>query len=361
MNNPIEHRFTKLLYSKGVSVNQETFGTIIPFTNLLNSVKRDLLLFDKIIFPQLFVYLDLEHYKKGRYEDYLKVQDIYAHFKYLESQRVIEDYSLSKSGVNNLWDKLKLELDKIQESDLKFEIQTSLSIGASMAGGIKDIYEYYKANPNTSDIENMRIMIAGLTNSADALFTHAISKIYRNNGFQILDSTILEKRISFNVIDSSNENKFDRDVNKEIVYSLIINNLPIPASTVPFNAIFDFRSEDENMRRMLKLRVWVNKILKEGNSANELSDEFESFLMDFTSAMKAAKIERREGGMKIFVTVVGFFNDLFIDRTKTLSTLLQLFGASLDVRKEERELLKTESAADGRDLAYIYFAKEKFK
>jgi hypothetical protein len=78
---------------------------------------------------------------------------------------------------------------------------------------------------------------------------------------------------------------------KNDVAEIVINRLPIPSNTVPWEAIIDYRNDPETQKSLRALRNWIRKVSSENASPVEISDELETLIDEYQSHMKLHKLK----------------------------------------------------------------------
>jgi hypothetical protein len=139
------------------------------------------------------------------------------------------------------------------------------------------------------------------------------------------------------------------------IIQIVLENLPIPDNSTSWEQISEFKSDEENRGKLSSLRNWMNKAVRENISKGEAEDEFNELLYLYTQSLKAHKLNTKRGVIKSLV--VGGAE--IIENAARLK-FSEIAKGFFSVQQQEVDLMKAELEAPGRELAYIYKAKEKF-
>lgn len=139
------------------------------------------------------------------------------------------------------------------------------------------------------------------------------------------------------------------------VLSMIMNFMPEPSAETPWDAIIEYRQDEDAKKQFIALKHWINSALKSSKSNKELEDELEYLINEYKDHMKLHHMKIEIGTME---TVV-------VASAELLENLVKFkFGkaakALFAVHKQKVELLEAERQAPGRQLAYIINTSEKF-
>lgn len=140
-----------------------------------------------------------------------------------------------------------------------------------------------------------------------------------------------------------------------IVLQVVLESLPIPSADTSWEAIVDFRNDEEAKSKLLALRSWMNKIAKEKLSRKELLEEIEYNINLYKQAMKYHKTLKGIGRIESLILSSAEIVDNLL-RLK-LSGVLKPF---LEIRTRETILLLEELSYPGRDLSYFVKVQDEF-
>jgi hypothetical protein len=136
----------------------------------------------------------------------------------------------------------------------------------------------------------------------------------------------------------------------------VIEKIPIPKENTPWEKIWDFKNDSDNIGKMSGMRTWINSVVKTSLTTSEIKDELEYKLYQYRTSLELHKIEYESGLLKSFI-VGGAEIVENIARLKFSDIAKGLFSA----QQKKIDLLKIELNAPGHELAYIYQTQEVFK
>lgn len=127
-----------------------------------------------------------------------------------------------------------------------------------------------------------------------------------------------------------------------------IANIPLPPENIPWEDLLAFRNEEENVKRMRKLRIWIQNQSHAGKNLNELQEELEDLLEDYKDYMK--KMHKRFNTTTVSV--------LLSATEQAVKELLQLnplsaVNAFFEIRAKKLDLEIGEMQAPGREVSYL--------
>lgn len=139
------------------------------------------------------------------------------------------------------------------------------------------------------------------------------------------------------------------------ILKVIIENIPVPDELTPWESIFEFKSNQDNIGKFAGLKSWINKITKSNLSVSEVKDELESLLYQYRKSLEIHNIKYKSGVLQSLVVGIGELieNAVWLKFSKLAKGL---FSA----QQEKADLLSIELSAPGKELAYIYEASKKF-
>jgi len=346
----------EILFSKSFEVIPEKSD--LGLYNSLYSFKRDLILFDKVVFPNLDKFcrhLILREGKKNPFEVQLVVKEL----QNLQEKGLIRDFRLDQN--HRLFDGL---LKSMSDED---EMLTGLLIGMAeehekgIVNLIRNKSSYIKKLKDEKEYDRV---YWGLISTLEKLETILVTKLISfYEGVDIVDSFPVKKMQITRVVNGEGkETKISptKDtINKHNAYCFVLNELPFPSDTTPWEAIVDYRSDADNRLRISRMRTWMQKTLKDGYSEKELKEEYEHLYLEFENSMKYHKIKNQKSGLKVFVTALPeLVEDVMKLRFGKIATGIynSIFTATL----EKIQLYEAEASSPGKEVGYNYFANEKF-
>ncbi len=142
---------------------------------------------------------------------------------------------------------------------------------------------------------------------------------------------------------------------KNDVVEIVINKLPLPSATTPWEAILDYRNDNETRKSLRALRNWMRNIASKDLPAREIEDELESLMDEFDNHMKLHKLKADTEVLQTLVKApLGLIENLL--RVKPTQIIEPLFA----FRKRRISLMEAEINAPGKEIAYIVKANETF-
>ncbi|RYY26084.1 MAG: hypothetical protein EOP62_11425 [Sphingomonadales bacterium] len=137
---------------------------------------------------------------------------------------------------------------------------------------------------------------------------------------------------------------------------LVLNNVPVPAETVPWEEIFAIKSDPEIIHRTRKLHLWSNEITKPGMTVKRLNEYIQDSLHDYESYMKANHIRLRSSILKtVVVGTAELWEDIVHLRFGKLAA--RLFSAE----EKRADFILAEARAPGRQLSLVSAVKDRLR
>jgi hypothetical protein len=166
----------------------------------------------------------------------------------------------------------------------------------------------------------------------------------------------LQERVSAFPILSSDLNLPSSIQNRKAsILKIIINALPVPSDDVPWEQVMEFRSTEQNRTTFLELRDWITNVAHGSLSAREIEEKLEHLLSQYRHYMTIHRLKYSSGILEtLVVTSAEIIEDLTQLRFSKLAQTM--FG----FRKRKVELLEAELTAPGKEIAFIWKARDKF-
>lgn len=141
---------------------------------------------------------------------------------------------------------------------------------------------------------------------------------------------------------------------ENLVVNVILNQFPEISSEVDFNKFLEFKADPSSMLKLRRLRDWATDIAKKSYTEKELFQKLEYLLQEYRQQMEIHKLRYTlTKSQSIIVSTLEFIEGLFIKFSRPTKALFELEINRLN-------LLDAEQKAIGKELAYIYKAKEAF-
>jgi len=156
-------------------------------------------------------------------------------------------------------------------------------------------------------------------------------------------------------LDHPPANAIDRRANQSDVYQIIIENMPIVDTRMPWAEVMAFRNDPTSKQQLRELRLWIHGVLDSKITYLELKERIEFLLEAYRQHLKGAGIKNGTSILKAFVVGSAEIAEAVIKlRLKTLAEMpFKIFEA-------RTELVEAERNAPGRELAYIVRATHEF-
>jgi hypothetical protein len=148
-----------------------------------------------------------------------------------------------------------------------------------------------------------------------------------------------------------------RVVTRDAVAHVVIESLPHPADTTPWEAILDFRSDPATGALLRRLRRWMNAFVttRAGVAQSEAVDELRYLLDEYEAYMRLHRMKAVNGTLETLVVTTAEVLESVV-KLKWSAAAKSLFA----LKRRQVELLEAERGAPGRDLAYILRARDAF-
>jgi hypothetical protein len=139
------------------------------------------------------------------------------------------------------------------------------------------------------------------------------------------------------------------------VMQIVIKEMPQPDDSTPWEDIVEFRRDPESSRKLLGLNRWIHQFTSSKSSIREIQEELVWLLQEYEDHMRLHRMKLTKGSFETVLTTTG----------KVIEDLTRLrFGelAKLPFVLADRKiaLLEAERGAPGRDVAYIWKARDTF-
>jgi hypothetical protein len=147
----------------------------------------------------------------------------------------------------------------------------------------------------------------------------------------------------------------DSPVAKNEVVQIVLNSLPIPDETTPWEQILDFRNDADSRSKFIDLRNWMSEVARAELKPNEVAEKLEYLMSQYQRHIKLHKMKTNIGTLEtIVVTGAEVLGDLVSFRWGKAAEAL------FSLTKRHVALLEGELTAPGNEVAYIVKANETF-
>ena len=142
---------------------------------------------------------------------------------------------------------------------------------------------------------------------------------------------------------------------KHDVKQIVINAMPIPNDSVPWDQIFEYRNDPDSASKLLALKVWMNDVARGQLSPTEVKEKLEFLLDQYQQHMKLHKMK----------TSIGILGTIIIASAEVLENLAKLEFSKLAkslfaANKRRVDLMEAELTVPGKEVAYITKSREVF-
>lgn len=136
--------------------------------------------------------------------------------------------------------------------------------------------------------------------------------------------------------------------NKQNVIQIVFDNIPATGEDTPWEAIFDFKNDNEGRNKFFRLKNWITKTAKKNNDVGEIQDEINEMIFEYNEYMQLQHKKIRAS--KLETMIVGTAELIEGLAEMKISKSLKTF---LGLRKLNLQLFESELSAPGKELAYI--------
>ncbi len=149
---------------------------------------------------------------------------------------------------------------------------------------------------------------------------------------------------------------------KKEVIEISLKSLPMPDYSTPWEQILEYRSDSNSRIKFSRFRHWMNKVALAQNKPEEVEEEIQTLIDDYSQHMKVHKIKTRLDTLKaIVVAEVGLFTGGWLTGIGALPGLIGMVATPLYAIKQRHvEVTAEELKAPGREVAYIVESNELF-
>lgn len=140
------------------------------------------------------------------------------------------------------------------------------------------------------------------------------------------------------------------------VLRVVLREMPMPDRSTPWEAIRDFRDDQDARLKLRRLRAFVSRMGREGVPPHEIADQIASMAADYQTYTRLQHAKIRHGFWQVLIsTTAGVLEDIANFKfSGAAERLVNLRGENLRLR--EREL-----SAPGREVAYLAAVRARFE
>lgn len=245
--------------------------------NQLESLKRDILFFDELLYEELgLVYFKAGH--KGLTLDESKIDALNADIAFLTSKGVLKQYNLP----NNF-----LEI----APELSMPFWENLQLDGEIGDFLNKILILKDRGINTFDRVQRQDFLHNCKNmlkcSEQRSMLHSVIAMKMDPNIKIAP-----------IISKENLNFGNKKINS---LKLVIENIPIPSEKMPLDEILDFKNQ--NNLSYKRFHSWISKLSKSNLNENELKEELEYMTLEFENRMKLEKTKYRLSQFEVVLSM----------------------------------------------------------
>jgi hypothetical protein len=149
---------------------------------------------------------------------------------------------------------------------------------------------------------------------------------------------------------------------KNDVIEISLKALPMPDYSTPWEQILEYRSDTDSRIKFSRLRHWMSKVAHTQNRPNEIEEEFETLVHEYSQHMELHKLKTRLDTLKaIVVAEVGLFTGGWLSGLGALPGIAGIIATPLySMKQRKAELTAAELKAPGKEIAYIVESNQAF-
>lgn len=297
-----------------------------------NNLKKDLLYFDEIIIDEKQYQMCLSFLNSSKNLD----------FEEQMRYQIIEVDYLEKKG-----------LVKIENTENLYKNINSFSESDLINLTRDDRIEFKDLRVNDEKVREL-IRLTSLQNIESNLNARIIcSKLNEEEIFDI--KPIMEIRTNQDVVLpylNSTKNIVEKNIQ---VANLVLKKFPVPDSNTSWEEIIDFKENNDLKVYRLGLLEWISEIGRSDLKIYEIEQKLEYLLAKYEEEMKIQKLQYRTATTELIVTTSLHIieNIIKLNWSKSAQSIF-------DLKKNKVDLLKGETIAPGREVAYLSKLNSKF-
>lgn len=152
------------------------------------------------------------------------------------------------------------------------------------------------------------------------------------------------------------------ETTKNDVIEISLKALPVPDYSTPWEQIIEYRSDPDSKIRFSRLRHWMSKAAHTENKPNEIEEEFQTLIYEYSQHMKIHRMKTRLDTLKaVLVAEIGLFTGGWLTGVGALPGIIGMLATPLySIKQRQIELTAEEQRAPGKEVAYIVEATESF-
>jgi hypothetical protein len=151
--------------------------------------------------------------------------------------------------------------------------------------------------------------------------------------------------------------------NKDTVTQVVLNEFPVPDEQTPWEHIEEFRTDPESRSRFFALKEWINEVARMRLPRVEVEDRLKAHIADYEIHMGTHKLNRKWDVLKIIMSAdFGLLAAAKLTGWTPFITAAGVIASPLiAIKQQQIKLFQAEQQTPGREIAYIVKAIEKFE
>lgn len=158
------------------------------------------------------------------------------------------------------------------------------------------------------------------------------------------------------VVAHANPSHLNNQTTEKNSIELILNEVPLPPTNLPWQDFIQFRKDEENIAKLRALRLWLNNRAKQNESPTIIRDELQHLLYEYQKYMAIQHKKYSTGVLSTLITstpeIIGHL--MTLNFGSTLNALFSVRGRSI-------ALSEAELSAPGREVSYVANVKNFLK
>lgn len=147
----------------------------------------------------------------------------------------------------------------------------------------------------------------------------------------------------------------EKPAQRSDVLRLMIERLPVPDESTPWEDILNFRRDPDTSRKLLAIREWTREVATQGRDIAAVEDKLDYLLEEYRAHIKLHKLKYSAGALETIITTTAEVAESLVKfKWKALAETL------FSIRKRRIALLEAEACAPGREVSYIIHTQSKF-
>jgi hypothetical protein len=302
----------------------------------VESLKREAIVFDRIGVDDLIGAID-SFRKSNTSEDLI----IASELEWLQDQNVLLDIKPLFMNTRPL----SMNINLLGNKRVIKEWKSFRKLMLFSAEGIRDSTDGVRGSISKRDLSSIEGYHRVMSYSMCRFASFVLREYHGMDAFPIIDP------IDFMKLPS---NTFVRPRKAEVI-KIILNLLPIPDDSVPWEQILDYRNDPDSKERAFSLRRWISRVSGEKLSVSEIQDEAEWLIHEYQKHMNLHKMKTNLMTLEALVKTP----------LEVLENLVKIKWSKLPdplfaIKKRTVSILEAELNAPGRELSYIIKTNETF-